>query len=172
MATPAKNSSKYLPCLLTRLTDEHPFTATDSSYGTEFSLEQLKHDILVNLSMLLNSHTAPSTTQRLQRHFPNIAVSAYHFGIDSYAGISGTSHQPGIIAENVRQAIIHFEPRLDPESIRVQIIDNSNHDRTALHLSISSRLAVQPLSEDMYFRLRVDVETGESTLQPSSGHHG
>lgn len=165
MSTQEKSSSKYLPCLLTRLTDEHPFSSQDDAYGTEFSLEQLKSDILRNLSSLLNSHTAPSTTRSLTQQFPQVATSCYHFGIDSYAGITGNSEQPRIIAENVRQAIINFEPRLDPASILVRAdASRSSRDRTALHLTISSRLAVHPLSEDMYFRLRVDVETGEATL--------
>lgn len=167
MSTSEKSSSKYLPCLLTRLTDEHPFSAQDDAYGASFSQEQLKGDILRNLSMLLNSHTAPATTQRLMQQFPQVATSCYHFGIDSYAGVTGKAEQPRIIAEAVRRAIINFEPRLDPASILVQAdTRRSSHDRTALHLTISSRLAVHPLSEDMYFRLRVDVETGEATLHP------
>lgn len=167
MAPVQKSSSKYLPCLLTRLTDERPFSTQDASYGTEFSLEQLKHDILMNLGMLLNSHTAPATTRYLEQHFPRTASSSYHFGIDSFAGLTGSFDQPAAIAEAVRKAIIHFEPRLAPESVRV-VADTKQHirDRTALHLSVSSQLAVHPLSEDVYFRLRVDVETGETSLKP------
>lgn len=169
MASAQTSSSKYLPCLLTRLTDERPFSSQDTTYGTEFSLEQLKHDILMNLGMLLNSHTAPSATRSLRQHFPRVASSAYHFGIDSFAGLTGTHNQPQVIAEAVRRAIINFEPRLAPESVRVEADTRQDrHDHTALHLRISSQLAVHPLSEDVYFRLRVDVETGETSLKPGT----
>ncbi len=167
MVDTRKNSSKYLPCLLTRLTDERPFATRDTTYGTEFSLEQLKHDILVNLGMLLNSHTAPAATRHLEQRYPLAAASSFHFGIDSYAGLTGSFNRPGVIAEAVRRAIVHFEPRLAPESVQVQAEPGRGaHDHAAIHLNISSRLAVHPLSEDMYFRLRVDVETGESTINP------
>lgn len=162
-----RSSSKYLPCLLTRLTDENPFDSKDSSYGTEFSVEQLRSDILVNLSMLLNSHTAPEESKYLEKHYPLSAVSVFHYGIDSYAGRTSSFRQPHIIAEAVRRAIVRYEPRVQPASVQV-LADppGDGDDHTALHLHIACRLAVTPLSDDLYFRLRVDVETGETSIKP------
>lgn len=164
-ATAQKNSSKYLPCLLTRLTDEHPFSKEDEGYGASFSLEQLKHDILTNLSMLLNSHTAPTETRRLRENYPLSAASGFHFGIDSCTGLTTAAERPNLIADSVRQALIDFEPRLAPDSIQVSVdTAHKSSDRTSVHLTISSRVAVQPLTEDMIFRLKVDAETGEMSL--------
>lgn len=158
-------SSKYLPCLLTRLTDEHPFSTEDEGYGASFSVEQLRHDILLNLTMLLNSHTASAETRRLRAQFPHAASSGYHFGIDSCTGLTASTERPEIIAAAVQRALREFEPRLVPESIRVAIDSTrKSQDHTSVHLTISSRTAVQPLTEDVFFRLRVDVETGALTL--------
>lgn len=166
--TAQRNSSKYLPCLLTRLTDEHPFSTSDTEYGASFLPEQLKKDILTNLTMLLNSHTAPAETRRLRALYPLVAASGYHFGIDSSTGLTASAERPEIIAASVRRALREFEPRLAPESIQVSVDTDiaAAHDRTSVHLTISSRLAVKPLTEDMVFRLRVDVETGEMSLTP------
>ena len=69
--------------------------------------------------------------------------------------------------ENVRRAIAEFEPRLVPDSIQVRAEhSHTAADRTAIHLNISSRLAVHPMTEDIYFRMRVDMETGEITFTP------
>ncbi len=160
-------SNRFLPCLLTRLTDEHPFSATDEGYGASFSLDRLKGDVLANLSMLLNSHVAPSETARLRQMFPLAAASGYHFGIDSYAGLFDLSGNLERIAASVREAVIRFEPRFEPSSVEVSVdMHAGRRDRTRLDLSISCRLAVHPLSEDMFFRLHVDLETGEMSLNP------
>ncbi len=159
--------SKYLPCLLTRLTDEHPFSQEDVGFESVYTPEQLEHDILLNLDMLLNSHTASAETRYLTENYPNVASSGYHYGIDSCTGFPASVDRPARIAESVRLAIEMFEPRLEPGSTRVKAIrPSADHDKTAVHLEISSRLAVKPLTQDLYFRLRVDVETGKTTRDP------
>ncbi len=158
-------SSKYLPCLLTRLTDDNPFSREDVDYKANFSIERLKKDVLLNLSMLLNSPVAPAETLRLKNEFPNVASSGYHFGIDSYAGLTDLTANREHVAMSVRDALIRFEPRFRPESITVSIEPgNKGRDKTSLDLSISCILDVHPLSEDIFFRLHVDVETGNITL--------
>ncbi|MDO5449526.1 MAG: GPW/gp25 family protein [Akkermansia sp.] len=160
-----RESSKYLPCLLTRLTDARPFTAEDGDfYSSCFSLQQLKQDILVNLNLLLNARTAPAETAYLLKRFPQVARSGFHFGIDSITGLSLGSLRPARLAEIVRRALIIFEPRLEPESIEVKPALMQGEDKTAVHLAISSRLAVKPMTQDVFFRLRVDMETGEASL--------
>lgn len=164
-AAQQRESNRYLPCLLTRLTDAHPFSAEDDDFYTScFSLQQLKQDILVNLNLLLNARTATAETAYLQKRFPQAAVSGYHFGIDSVTGVSRGSLRPAILAERVKQALATFEPRLESDSIRVVPDMDRQDDKTAVHLDISSRLAMHPLTQDVYFRLRLDMETGEASL--------
>lgn len=160
-----RDSSRYLPCLLTRLTDEHPFSGNDEDfYTTSFSLEQLKQDILMNLNLVLNARTAPAESAYLKEHFPEALASGYHFGIDSCTGVAVSSLRPAFLAELVRKALVVFEPRLEADSIEVHPDFSRGEDRTAVHLSISSRLAVKPLTQDIFFRLRVDMETGETQM--------
>ncbi len=167
VATNQPSSRKYLPCLLTRLTDEQPFSETDEGYDHVYSPEQLKSDILLNMEMLLNSHTAPAETEYLTKKYPEVAASGYHYGIDSCAGNVVTAERSEIIAQRVRRAIELFEPRLDAEETHVVVRDDySKHDKTAVHLDIFSRLAVRPLDQEVFFRLRVDVETGKTTMNP------
>ncbi len=158
-------SNKYLPCLLTRLTDDHPFSVEDTDYKRTFSMERLKKDVLLNLSMLLNSPVARADTERLRRLYPNVASSGYHFGIDSYAGLTDLASNQEHVARSVRDALICFEPRFRPDSIEVTIEhDPHRRDKTSLDLSISCILNAHPLSEEVFFRLHVDVETGAITL--------
>lgn len=160
-----RESARYLPCLLTRLTDAHPFSAEDGDfYAACFSPEQLKQDILMNLDMLLNARTNPAETEHLRQRFPEVAYSAYHFGIDSITGVSRSSLHPTQLAEIVRRALVTFEPRLQADSVSVVPDMARRADKTVVHLDITSRLAVHPLTQDVYFRLRVDMETGEIGL--------
>lgn len=160
-----RESSRYLPCLLTRLTDEHPFSSADGDfYASCFSPAQLKQDILMNLNMLLNARTNPRESAYLRQHFPEVADSDYLFGIDSITGVSRTSLQPARLADIVRRALVIFEPRLKDDSIHVTPDMERRADKTVVHLDITSRLAVPPLTQDVYFRLRVDMETGEVGL--------
>ena len=161
------SSRKYLPCLLTRLTDEQPFSETDEGYEHVYSPEQLKSDILLNMEMLLNSHTAPAETEYLTKKYPEVAASGYHYGIDSCSGNVVTAERSETIARRARRAIELFEPRLDAAETHVVVRDDySKHDRTAVHLDIFSRLAVRPLDQEVFFRLRVDMETGKTTMNP------
>ncbi len=163
--TSAVTSSKYLPCLLTRLTDDHPFSTEDPDYAASFSPERLRKDVLLNLGMLLNSPLAPAETERLQRDFPEVAASGYHYGVDSFAGLTDLAANQERVAQSVRLALMRFEPRFRPESIEVSIVSSAHRrDRTTLDLAISCLLDVNPLSRDVFFRLRVDVETGEISL--------
>ena len=80
------SSRKYLPCLLTRLTDEQPFSESDEGYDQVYSPEQLKSDILLNMEMLLNSHTAPTETEYLTKKYPEVAASGRTLGNHSEKG--------------------------------------------------------------------------------------
>lgn len=158
------STNRYLPCLLTRLTDEHPFTTVDSDYSESFSLDRLKRDILQNLTMLLNAHVAPTEAERIRRLFPEVGASGYLFGVDSFVGRHNlTTHVDGIL-RHVRDAIVRYEPRVVPESVHVTLQEKQNAGRTGLDLCISCRLAVKPLTDDMLMRLQLDLETGEATF--------
>ena len=157
-------SNRYLPCLLTRLTDEHPFSAADTDYTENFSLERLKRDILQNLAMLLNAHVAPTESERIRRLFPEVGASGYLFGVDSFVGRHNLTTHGDSILRHVRDAIVRFEPRVVPESVHVTLQEKQNAGRTGLDLCISCRLAVKPLTDDMLMRLQLDLETGEATF--------
>ena len=157
-------SNRYLPCLLTRLTDEHPFSAADTDYTENFSLERLKRDILQNLAMLLNAHVAPTAAERIRRLFPEVGASGYLFGVDSFVGRHNLTTHVDSILRHVREAIVRFEPRVVPESVHVTLQEKQSAGRTGLDLCIICRLAVKPLTDDMLMRLQLDLETGEATF--------
>ena len=72
---------------------------------------------------------------------------------------------PREIERQIQQAILRYEPRILPHTLKVELIipegQISAHDHCVISLEIHGELWLQPLPEQLYIKTSIDLETGE-----------
>jgi type VI secretion system protein ImpF len=127
-----------------------------------FNETALRNTIRRELNWLLNT-TWFASVQDLSR-FPEVKTSVLNYGVPDLTGRSST---PEAIAErgrDLRQAITVFEPRIDPETIEVEVRANADRDNTLsffIRGDISSAVKAMPVN----FVADVEVDTGATVVR-------
>ena len=152
------------PALLDRLTDDEPEKRTESREQRVISLAKLRNSILRDLSWLLNSVHLAATEDLSECPFAEQSVLNY--GLPSFAG--GSIAQLGIshTEDAIRKAILRFEPRLLPNTVKVKLIEESLREdaHNTIALEIHAELWCQPLPLHMYMKTELDLEIGAARL--------
>jgi type VI secretion system protein ImpF len=130
------------PSLLDRLTDDEPANRREVQDIRAFSLVRLREAVLRDLSWLMNaSHLA--ATQDL-RPYPHVAASVLNYGIPPTTGRVKAGIDATALARQVRTALLHFEPRLLPDSLRVSVTREAASDG-AFQFLIEAELWAHPV---------------------------
>ncbi len=129
-------------------------------------LDQLKAEITANIESILNSRSRPSYAEL--NHDPQLHFSVIGMGLDDFCG----SHQTDATIEKIRKEmkdqLVHFEPRLDPDSIVVTVRGEYENRRGSLIMDISGRINVKPFEGEYLCAYRLDLETGIPETSQSS----
>jgi type VI secretion system protein ImpF len=130
------------------------------------SLERLKQSVLRDLSWLLNTEYLEAAYS-LER-YPEVRSSVLNYGIPSIVGLTITDltdTMRGGLAKTLRDAIVRFEPRLDPDSIVVRThADKEQMDGRTLTFEIEAELIAEPAPLRLLLTSIVDLENGHATL--------
>lgn len=151
---------RFLPCLLDRLIDDHPQVKKDEQFIYKvYSVKQLRKAILRDLVSLLNSKSKIPVTEF--KNYDEVGRSVLNYGLEDICGKSFYSTSLATLEENIKQAIINFEPRISKESLSVKV-RKANEDRTfsSFLVEIHGVINVYPLSEEIVLRSELDIETG------------
>ena len=116
------------PALLDRLTDDEPGNRQELLQNAVVSKGRLKRTVLRDLVWLLNT-TAHHTRDQLS-DYPEVRRSVINYGIPVLSG----QHFSGVdwreLERGIHDAILAFEPRILPDSLKVTAIapvDNLGH---------------------------------------------
>jgi type VI secretion system protein ImpF len=130
------------------------------------SLERLKQSVLRDLSWLLNTEYLEAAYSL--DGFPEVRSSVLNYGIPSIVGLTITDltdTMRGGLAKTLRDAIVRFEPRLDPDSIVVRThADKEQMDGRTLTFEIEAELIAEPAPLRLLLTSIVDLENGHATL--------
>jgi type VI secretion system protein ImpF len=130
------------------------------------SLERLKQSVLRDLSWLLNTEYLEAAYSL--DGFPEVRSSVLNYGIPSIVGLTITDltdTMRGGLAKTLRDAIVRFEPRLDPDSIVVRThADKEQMDGRTLTFEIEAELIAEPAPLRLLLTSIVDLENGHTTL--------
>ena len=155
------------PSLLDRLTDDQPGERSESRDRRVLSMRRLRESVLRDLSWLMNADNL-AQTQDLSE-FPYAAASTVNYGLRDLAGVSVSGSLIAEFEREVRQAILDFEPRILPGSLRVRAIsDTDRMDRHALSFEIEGEMWADPVPMRVLLKTDVDVESGEATVTEAS----
>jgi type VI secretion system protein ImpF len=160
MASPADRvagissaQDRVQPSLLDRLTDDDPMNRRDGRDMRGFSLARLRDSVLRDLSWLMNASQLAAT--RDLGRLPHVAASVLNYGIPPTTGKVKAAIDAAALARNVRIALLRFEPRLLPHSLRVSVIRETNHDG-AFQFVIDAELWAHPVPLRMTLRTEPD----------------
>jgi len=162
-ASAAQSGELYLPCVMTRLTDQNPEVRVER-YPHAISVVALRRSVLANVSMILNSSSHPQSSA--WRNDSEVTDSVIGMGLGDFCGVSHSRER----REKLRHDILHqlsvFEPRLDSSVTVVNFFAEQEQPSSGiLDLEIRSIISVVPLKEEFVFRARLNLETGEARLE-------
>jgi type VI secretion system protein ImpF len=130
------------------------------------SLERLKQSVLRDLSWLLNTEYLEAAYSL--EGYPDVRSSVLNYGIPSIVGLTITDltdTMRGGLAKTLRDAIVRFEPRLDPDSVVVRThADKEQMDGRTLTFEIEAELIAEPAPLRLLLTSIVDLESGHATL--------
>ena len=156
-----KDSDLFYPCLMTRLVDNEPESKIDKTYRA-FTAEQVKEDVMKNLEMILNSSSRPSNEELGGN--PWVIGSVLGFGLTDFCGTSHSVDYVEELRKKIYYQIATFEPRIEKETLEVNLVEETNGENKDLVLLINGVIHISPLSEEISFISRLDLELGRATI--------
>lgn len=164
MAETVSPQERLQPFLLDRLTDEEPQQRSERPDRRIFTGRRFRQAVLRDLAWLLNSKSQPPGSPIEQ--FPEAAKSVLNYGMRDITGITASSITPADVARLVQSAILRYEPRIVRSSLQVNVTETVGaHGAHAISLEIKGEIRVLPISEPLYVKTEVDLETGRCELK-------
>ncbi|MEM7755081.1 MAG: type VI secretion system baseplate subunit TssE [Planctomycetota bacterium] len=151
-------TDRLQPCLLDRLTDDERSSTRESRDRRVFGLRQVREAVLRDLSWLLN--TATRFTPDDMPDAPNVVDSVINYGVRDLTGMTASGLELQDLERTIRAALLRFEPRVMPGSLRVVATSDPNRAGNTLAIEIAGDLWAQPVPEPLYVRTELDLETG------------
>ncbi len=148
------------PALLDRLTDDEPDKQHEPREHRVMSKSRLRQAVLRDLAWLFNT-----TRPEHDGEFSGAALtrrSVVNYGLPALSGRAATSLDIGELERAVRQAIMDFEPRILPETLRVKALSESDRldHHNVIGVEIQGQLWAQPVPLELLVRTEIDLETG------------
>lgn len=156
-------TDRFRPCVLHRLRDDKP-EIQQNTPGRGVSLREYKESVREDLDWLFSCRSNPADDE--MESFPEVARSVLNYGIPDLVGLAVSTISPAEIEAQVRRAVLHFEPRIVPESLSVSVIaDPESMDNKAISFEIRGELWAEPIREPFCVKSLVDLDTGVYTLE-------
>ena len=156
------------PSLLDRLADDEPAKAEESREKRVISASRLRDCVARDISWLLNCVNLGIDDELAE--YPEVARSVVNFGIPDLTGVAVAGIDAKVLQRKLRDAILAFEPRLTPNTLRVVVnADLKRMDWQSLTFNIESEMWAQPIPLNLYLKTEVDLETGKFNVSDSFG---
>ena len=155
------------PSLLDRLTDDAPESKVEAREKRVLNLGQLRASVMRDIGWLLN--TVHLQASQDLRAYAAVVSSTVNYGIPDLAGAAAEGRNTQALERSVRDALLHFEPRILPDSLNVTVrIDAEHMNRHAMLFIIEGKLWAQPVPLSVYLKTELDLETGTMTVAESA----
>ncbi|KHA50847.1 type VI secretion system baseplate subunit TssE [Sulfitobacter geojensis] len=155
-------AERLQPSLLDRLTDEEPTQKQESRAHRAIDITRLREIIKRDLSWLLNTNSLGKALD--PEKYPHAAKSVLNYGVREVAGEYSTSVRAELIRKSILNAISVHEPRIIAGSTAVELRTEQAKGETQIAFDIHADMWAQPVPLELYLRSKVDVTTGEISL--------
>ena len=165
MPTPTRAQDRLQPALLDRLTDDEPGSSVEPPERRVLNRTRLRAAILRDLRHPFNS-TSMSGGREFEG-FPLVGRSVLNYGLPALSGRTASSLDPMAMEEMVRRCILAYEPRILPESLRIEASISSRQldHHNQIGFRIDGQLWAQPVPVHLLLRTDIDLETGAVEIQ-------
>jgi len=160
-------TERLQPSLLDRLTDDDPDKRQESREQRVLSVNRLRQSVLRDMAWLLNSVCLESV-QSLENH-PEVRDSVLNYGIPDMSGHHISLNDMPYLERRIREAILAFEPRILPATLKVTVATSEEFNHNALSFDILGDLWMQPLPLRLYLKTQVELETGNLEIRETVG---
>jgi type VI secretion system protein ImpF len=149
------------PALLDRLTDDEPEKQQELRERRVVSKSRLRQAVLRDLAWLFNA-TRLEAGEDLSR-FPHVRRSVVNFGLPALSGRAASSLVVDDLERAIRQAIVDFEPRILPGTLKVRALLHASQldHHNVIGVEIQGQLWAQPVPLELLVRTEIDLETGK-----------
>jgi type VI secretion system protein ImpF len=155
------------PSLLDRLTDDAPDRTQESRDQRVFSIDRLRASVLRDLGWLLN--TANIAQLEDLDGYEEVRKSVINYGVPDLAGTLISTTDLDRLERSLTRAIVDFEPRIMPASLKVKALLNQNQQsHNTLTFQIEGDLWSQPLPLQLYVSTTVDLESGQVAVSETA----
>ncbi|MBF0235537.1 MAG: type VI secretion system baseplate subunit TssE [Desulfamplus sp.] len=159
MVERASAYEKILPSFIDRLTDHYPKAQKESREHRVLTIHKYRDSVLRDIGELLNNTAHPAEEEF--EEFNYVKKSVLNYGIRSLSGVWVSDRNAENIINQIRDAIIYFEPRIISRSLQVNILPKSvSQNNTIMNLEITGELWTEPVPEKLYIKTEIDLETG------------
>ncbi|KIN69997.1 Type VI secretion system lysozyme-related protein [Sulfitobacter noctilucicola] len=155
-------AERLQPSLLDRLTDDAPNDKVEARSNRAIDLSRLRDIIKRDLAWLLNTNSIEGLLD--PKLYPNVVKSVLNYGVREVAGEYSTSVRAELIRKSIQKAISIHEPRIISGSTAVELRSEDKHGEMQIAFDIHADMWAQPVPLELYLRSKVDVTTGEVTL--------
>ena len=185
MADSLVSAKKILPCLLDRLTDGAEVVSHTPAGHNDVRIEEAArsaprsdHPEAVgitlpvyiqsfkrDLAMLLNTKSHQATEALAE--FAEAERSVINYGMRDPAGRAASRQDILDIERQIREAILRFEPRLAPETLRVRALPGEEVSRVApntVGFEIAGTLWASPMPEYFHVKTEINLENGRCSF--------
>jgi type VI secretion system protein ImpF len=161
------------PSLLDRLRDDEPAQMRESLDARVLNKNQLRAAVLRDMSWLFNAtreELEPDADDRERYEMWQRASAAresvLNFGIPALSGRSMAATDFAALQERIRIAIVRFEPRIDPKTLKVEVVnDHPGQQSLNMRLVIKGSLWNQPVPLELLLSADVNVDTGQASVR-------
>lgn len=108
---------------------------------------------------LLTDHESAryQTAMDLLADYPHVRRSVLNYGVPAFAGQTGTNFDKSTLRRELKQTLVHFEPRLKPDSIRVTIRQS---EKAGMRIDVDATLMLSPTPERLRLSTTIDLDNG------------
>jgi type VI secretion system protein ImpF len=168
------SQERLQPSLLDRLTDDDTGAQREAIDARVLSKQQLRAAVLRDLSWLFNTARAqpdgasPDLDElTMWREAPAARQSVVNFGIPALSGKTMSSMHFAALEHAIHEAIVTFEPRIDPKTLAVEVNREAGFSvqHNSLRLVIRGHMWNQPVPLELLLSADVDVETGLASVR-------
>jgi type VI secretion system protein ImpF len=148
------------PALLDRLTDEEPDKKLEPRQQRVISKKRMREAVLRDLAWLFNTTRLDPDMDPVT--LPYARRSVINYGLPALSGQTASSIEVTDLERAVRQAILDYEPRILPATLRVRTLETGNFDHhNVIGVEISGQLWSQPIPIELLVRTEIDLESGQ-----------
>jgi type VI secretion system protein ImpF len=160
------------PALLDRLTDHEPDKKQEPREARVLSRTRMRQSVLRDLAWLFNATRLEEDRDLAKTTYARRSV--VNFGLPALSGSTASTLDISDLTRAVREAILTFEPRILPASLKVKaVVETGALDHhNVIGVEIQGDLWAQPVPLEFLVRTEFDLETGKVQIADLGASRG